>query len=355
MDASYSAFNKWNEQMNNISRAVDMSGLRMWKEQMDAISKAVDMSGITSGITRWQEQINAISKTVDMSGITSGITRWKEQMDAISKAADMSGITLGLMRWQEQMNNIYKAVDMSGISIFQEQITGVLNSIEMPVINWHNRFYGLTKSIEISKLTEWQDAFGKFIDVQNIITEHGYSIDNFEIDDYNNNDEPDKGLICNTEALSKEETTELEEDINEIVDRAFNYSSSRRLNIYDEINKKYLKWETKNSFKAWIFKIVIAVIIENIVIFLWGVFVSNVKTLVPLIVHEESNAKSEVVCTVPADSAVKLYPLQIPYYYYIMYTDPITGDIYDGCVYKGKTKFEKIEAIDEITLPAALY
>ena len=320
MDAWYSAMQSWQEQMNIISKSVDVSALKRWQERMGILSTSVDVSDLK----RWQEQMSILSTSVDVSGIK---------------------------RWQEQIDSISKAIDTSGFSKLQEQISGILHMIDIPMLKWQKEFSDLSKNIETSTLSRWQNAFREFNDLHNIIVEQGNNINDFEIDDK----QSDNDFICNKEKLTNEEAIELGEDVKEIVDKALNSSVNRKSNIYTDIHKKYLKWEEKNPIKAGVFKIIISIIIENLIIFFWSAFSTNVKTLVPLIIHEDSTAKSDVVCTVPSNSEIEIYPIKIPYYYYIMYTDPVTGDIYDGCVFKRTTKFEKIEAVDEITLPASLY
>ena len=299
-----------------------------------------------SAMNGWQEQINLISKSLNVSVIKD----WKDKMAGISQTIDVSGIK----KWQEQINGISKLIGESGLSQYQEQISGILHLLDTPLQKWQKEFMGLSRIIEASVVSKWQETFEEISDLHNaIIEQDGLDISDYRID-YDNQVTEDR--VCNIEKLSNEEVVELSEDIKEVFDKALNSAVSKSSsNIHNDIYEKYQKWEVKNPIKAGFFKMVIGIIIENLIIFLWSAFSTSVMTVVPLIMHEDSKASSEVVCTVPANSEVEIYPIRIPYYYYIVYTDPLTGDIYDGCVTKRAAKFEKLEAVDEIILPASLY
>ena len=226
-------------------------------------------------------------------------------------------------------------MDRSALIDIQNQITRISKIFELP-----------------AAIKQIQKQINEIYSVQKIMSTCGFTESNEQLIYSNFSDGVNDNEVVENSVISKEDAKELENDIRDFIDNNIITNSKLKLNKQQQLMAIYNKWAARNPIVAKIFSKIMDFIFQYVISFIisCAIAVSNSNAIK---LHEEQQPNASIVCTIPENSRIELMPIDIPYYYYIIYEDPATGEIYDGYIAKRATKLNKIEVIGEYELPAS--
>lgn len=159
------------------------------------------------------------------------------------------------------------------------------------------------------------------------------------------------GSVSAAESLTPEIKAEIAADITQVIS---NPNSAQQTS-----QQKYIKWKEQHPFLADIYMQVLFPLLVSLIVSGFSLTIGKALVAKDARVYEEPSSKSTVVVNVTVEQHVNIVNV-VPYYYEVEITDPETGEVMTGYVYKGNIMLnepdvasvqEDDETVTEDTVP----
>lgn len=244
---------------------------------------------LTDPVLKLNFDISQYSWQKEISGITVALQSIQPYLDSFSVATENTAM---LSRISELQISLQRMIpDYSKLLIFAEKIIPQIP--KMPTIDW---------DWMSSALQGYENKYD-VVEAQSIVT------------------------------------PEIQEELDKSVKQVLSETSTD-----EAVKSRFVQWQEKNPFLAFVFLNIIIVILTNLVSSFAYDWISA-KLNRTSNVYEEPRASSSVVINVNVENEIIIID-SVPYYYQVVYTDPETGAEYTGYVSKKNVEPESIEPVD---------
>ena len=236
---------------------------------------------MTSAFETWNGISRDFSYMQNMSGAVAAVESYQSVLKSIIPMDTAASLLASASSMQSVLAGIQIPKTINLIPTMERILPIIDDAWKMPTIDWN-------------WMSETLSAYG---------------------DDFNQDETSD--------LLTEDIREELDESIHEIMVSG---------DSEEMVKSKFLEWQNRHPFLAFILIQILLAIIINIVSGVMGDLVSGVLTKKSNM-YEEATATSNVVINIDVDQNITIVN-EVPYYYEIVYTDPETGDEIKGYVYK---------------------